>query len=407
MIFPIDALLTSQRELGLIMAVLIGFGFGFVLERAGFGRAKKLAAQFYLYDMTVFKVMFTAIVTAMLGVIVLSGFGIADLKAISDYATSTTLLWPMLVGGLLLGAGFIIAGYCPGTSIVASASGNLDGVVAFAGVVLGTVLYSEGLDAFTSLSTFHNSSNFGHVYLYDLLGVPAPLLALAVTLMAAGCFMGAEKVEQLFRAKLHGSSDGIVDTRSNPVLSGARRLAFGSFAGLAALGLGSLLMTQTPVSAAAAGSVTATEVARKVLEQPWDLRIIDLRALEACTRVRIPGSECVPMEKLGELDLQNAPGTQLLVLVGESDLTEVPPAARDYPGRIKLLSGGFSNWKSFALSAPIFPGNGASEAEIEEFRFRSTLHATLTGMKQAPPPPPAPSSGGGFKKKSGGGGCSG
>ena len=64
---PLRVALRRARELGLVVAVLIGFGFGFVLERAGFGRANKLAGQFYGTDMTVLKVMFSAIVTAMLG----------------------------------------------------------------------------------------------------------------------------------------------------------------------------------------------------------------------------------------------------------------------------------------------------------------------------------------------------
>ena len=68
-------------EASLIVAFLIGIGFGFFLERAGFGSAKKLAAQFYLNDLAVFKVMFTAIVTAMLGVIYLSWIGFLDLTS--------------------------------------------------------------------------------------------------------------------------------------------------------------------------------------------------------------------------------------------------------------------------------------------------------------------------------------
>ena len=106
MTFPI----LPAHELGLVLAVLIGFGFGFVLERAGFGRSKQARAQFYGHDMTVFKVMFSAIVTAMLGVMLASAVGLADFKALADHATSTTFLVPMIAGGFLLGAGFIVSG---------------------------------------------------------------------------------------------------------------------------------------------------------------------------------------------------------------------------------------------------------------------------------------------------------
>ena len=50
----------------MIAAVLIGIAFGFALERAGLGSARKLTGQFYGTDFTVFKVMFSAILTAML-----------------------------------------------------------------------------------------------------------------------------------------------------------------------------------------------------------------------------------------------------------------------------------------------------------------------------------------------------
>ena len=70
------------EEVGLVLAFAIGIGFGFALERAGFGSAKKLVSQFYLDDLAVFKVMFTAIVTAMLGVTYLAWMGVLDLSLV-------------------------------------------------------------------------------------------------------------------------------------------------------------------------------------------------------------------------------------------------------------------------------------------------------------------------------------
>ncbi len=134
-IFPFDSLSDERRALGLAVAVVVGIAFGFVLEHSGFGRAQKLVGQFYGNDMTVFKVMFTGIVTAMLGAVILADFGLLDLRAVSfNYPT---YLWPMTVGGLLLGVGFAVAGYCPGTSLVAMASGKLDGLATVAGVDTG------------------------------------------------------------------------------------------------------------------------------------------------------------------------------------------------------------------------------------------------------------------------------
>jgi len=92
----------------LAVSLLLGFFFGFFLERAEFSSAKKLTAQFYFKDFSVLKVMFTAIVVAMLGIAYLAAAGRLDM---SQVYVPLTFLWPQIAGGLLLGAGFIIGGY--------------------------------------------------------------------------------------------------------------------------------------------------------------------------------------------------------------------------------------------------------------------------------------------------------
>lgn len=193
MIFPTDALAQEAlTPLSLAGAVVIGTAFGFVLERAGFGRAQVLVAQFYGTRMTVYRTMFTALVTAALGVSLLSAAGLLDLKAVT--INYPTFLWPMVVGGLLVGAGFVISGYCPGTSVVAAASGKLDGAFTVLGVVLGAVLYAEVQPA---LGAFHDSGKLGSLHLYDLLHLPPLALALVVAAVAALSFKGATRIEQL------------------------------------------------------------------------------------------------------------------------------------------------------------------------------------------------------------------
>jgi len=109
---PLYKLGAFGDEASLIVAFLIGTFFGFFLERAGFGSAKKLVSQFYLNDLAVFKVMFTAIVTAMLGVTYLAWAGFLDLSLV--YLVPTYWV-AQVVGGLLLGAGFVVGGAAAGT----------------------------------------------------------------------------------------------------------------------------------------------------------------------------------------------------------------------------------------------------------------------------------------------------
>lgn len=187
------------ESLSLVVAFLVGIGFGFFLERAGFGSSRKLAAQFYFTDMTVFKVMFTAIVTAMLGVYYLSVFGVMDLSLV--YLTPTFLV-PQIVGGLILGAGFVVGGYCPGTACVGVATGRIDALVLFVGIFAGIFGFNE---LYPLVSGFYNSTDMGQLTLPQVTGLPYGLLVFAVVLMALGGFAGAEWVEKRMASRNAGA----------------------------------------------------------------------------------------------------------------------------------------------------------------------------------------------------------
>lgn len=180
------------EEISLVVAFIIGIGFGFFLERAGFGSGRKLAAQFYFTDMSVLKVMFSAIVTAMLGVFFFASFGWLDLSLVF---VNPTYLLPMVVGGLILGIGFVIGGYCPGTSAVATATGRIDGLVYLIGVAAGIFVFGE---AFSSIQQFYESTPMGAVTLPELWNVSYGLLVFAVALMAVGAFAAATWAEKKF-----------------------------------------------------------------------------------------------------------------------------------------------------------------------------------------------------------------
>jgi len=183
-------------ETSLIVAFVIGIGFGFFLERAGFSSARKLVSQFYLNDLAVFKVMFTAIVTAMLGVTYLGWMGVLDLSLV--YLTPT-YIWPQVVGGLVLGVGFVVGGYCPGTSVAAAVVGRIDALLFVAGVLAGTVVFAE---AFPLVRGFYYSGQMGSLTLPQAFSLPYGVVVFGVVLMAIGGFYGASILERMVaRAK--------------------------------------------------------------------------------------------------------------------------------------------------------------------------------------------------------------
>jgi len=179
----------------ILAAGLLGVGFGFVLERAGFGNAKVLSGQWYGTNFAVLRVMFTAIVVAMLGLFGLVSLGVVDLSLVY---VNETHLWPQLVGGLVFGAGFAVGQFCPGTAVVASATGKIDGIFFLGGFFVGVILF---FFAFDSLSAFYASSSLGRLMLQDVLGLPAGVVALFVVLMALGAFALTHVLDRKFAAK--------------------------------------------------------------------------------------------------------------------------------------------------------------------------------------------------------------
>ena len=173
----------------MIIAVLIGMAFGWSLERAGLGDAEKLAGQFYLSDFTVVKVMFSAILTAMLGLFWLGRLGVIDLAAI--YVPETWLL-PQITGGLIFGVGFVLSGLCPGTSCVAAATGRGDGLAAvfglFAGVLIAGLLWPW-------IAGFADSTARGAFTLPQLTGLPYGVVVAGITVLGIAVFAGLERFE--------------------------------------------------------------------------------------------------------------------------------------------------------------------------------------------------------------------
>ncbi len=178
----------------MLVAAAVGVGFGVALERAGLGSAPKLAGQFTLTDFTVFKVMFTAIVTAMLGAFWLSRLGLLDLARVY---VPETFIAPQVIGGLVFGAGFALAGLCPGTSCVSAATGRGDGMAVVGGFFAGVAGTGAMLPA---IADFYQSTPRGTLLLPAVFGVPYGTVVFAIVTVALAGFVVAERIERRARA---------------------------------------------------------------------------------------------------------------------------------------------------------------------------------------------------------------
>lgn len=193
--FPLPEFVTvsATNPWTYVVFALIGFAFGYTLEMSGFGDSRKLAAQFYFTEMTVLKVMFTAIVTAMVLLFGAVGLGILNFNQVW---VNPTYLSSGILGGLIMGVGFIIGGFCPTTSLASASTGKIDGMLFMLGGFVGAMLFGETESLFDNWYT--NSGYFGRVTLDQVFNLPIGVVVLLVVLMALFMFWGAEQLERIF-----------------------------------------------------------------------------------------------------------------------------------------------------------------------------------------------------------------
>ena len=179
-----------------VLFAVIGFAFGFTLEMSGFGDSRKLAAQFYFTELTVLKVMFTAIVTAMVLLFGAVGLGILNF---SQVWVNPTYLWSGILGGLIMGVGFIVGGFCPTTSLASASTGKIDGMFFMLGGFVGAFLFGETEQYFTRW--YNNAGYYGRVTLDQVFNLPIGVIVLLVVLMALFMFWGSEQLERIIGKK--------------------------------------------------------------------------------------------------------------------------------------------------------------------------------------------------------------
>ena len=181
-----------SENTNLFLAFIIGTAFGFVLEQSGFSSSRKLAGVFYGYDTVVLKVFFTAAITAMLGLLFFSLFGWVDLNLIY---VNPTYLTSAIIGGMIMGAGFIIGGYCPGTSFCGASIGKIDAFVFIGGLFIGVLIFGLGYNIWDGM---YMAKFLGSPKISQTLGLSDGVFAFLLIIVALAMFRAAEWAESKF-----------------------------------------------------------------------------------------------------------------------------------------------------------------------------------------------------------------
>lgn len=173
----------------LLIALLIGIAFGYILEASGFSSSRKIAGVFYGYDFTVLRVFMTATVVAMLGLVYFNYMAWIDLDMIFVLPTYKS---SMLVGGILMAFGFVMGGYCPGTSFTGLVIGKTDALVFLGGIVLGIFIFSS---IFPLIEDIYYGGDIGAATIQETLGISRGLFAFLLVIVTIIVFFLASLVK--------------------------------------------------------------------------------------------------------------------------------------------------------------------------------------------------------------------
>lgn len=171
-----------SAEWNYVIAILIGMAFGFILESSGFSSSRKLAGVFYGYDFAVLKVFLTACIVALIGLYYMDYLNWIDM---TQLYVQPTYLWGAIIGGIIMGVGFLAGGFCPGTSICAVAIGKIDGMVYTAGLFIGILIFSE---MFSFLEPLFEKSNLGNITMDETFNISPYWIILIFTIIALLAF---------------------------------------------------------------------------------------------------------------------------------------------------------------------------------------------------------------------------
>jgi rhodanese-related sulfurtransferase len=358
--FPIPSFLavSASNPWTYVVFAVIGFAFGYTLEMSGFGDSRKLAAQFYFTELTVIKVMFTAIVVAMVLTFGAVGLGLLDFGQVW---VNPTYLSSGILGGLIMGVGFIVGGFCPTTSLASASTGKIDGMFFVAGGFIGAFLFGETEQYFTNW--YNNSGYFGRLTLMDVFHLPTGVIVLLVVLMALFMFWGSEQLERIVGKKDMSKQPKIrIYAAGGLVVAALAVIVIGSPSTEAKYSRAKINRTVNEVAVVLSADealvqrqmqIAPAELFKTMNDDKLDLTMIDVRPEVDFNLFHIRRALNIPMADLKTLIpallVGAAPNTVYVVISNDEDLstTAWKTLVGESVSNVYILEGGINNWIAF------------------------------------------------------------
>lgn len=357
-----------STNLNYIVALVIGIFFGAILEQAGFSTSKKLVGLFYGYDFTVLRVFFTAGVVAMIGVMGLSYFGLLDINLVY---INPTFFWSAVVGGVIMGLGFVVGGFCPGTSVCAAAIGKIDAMIFIAGAFIGVLIFGEGYEMFEPL---YKTTNWGAPRIFDSLGLSQSVFAFLMTSVALFAFWMTSIIEN----KVNKVSKPPIRFTPYYVSLGVLGLVIALSAFAFPDRKSDLLELNLQSENIKIDKMSVDEFAYRIMDE-YDnkLQVIDFRKDKEFKKMSLPKSTQFTIDNLFEKEPNRllALKHKINVFIAEDEATAIKYAAiakeLGYK-RIKVLDGGLDKFKQEILNYQIKNVfNSVDEENTNRFRLKA------------------------------------
>lgn len=379
-----------NQDLNLFFALVLGIGFGYILEQAGFSSSRKLAGVFYGYDFVVLRVFFTAGITAMVGLLFLSFMGWIDMSMVF---INPLFLWSAIIGGVIMGFGFILGGYCPGTSIVAATVGKIDAMLFIGGTMIGMLIFGHFYNAWEPL---YNGYFLGNPFIFETLGMSRAWFAFMLVMVAVVAFAITQKIE-----------DNINQTPTETIMQRPSYLIPGTLLIVSMFAF--IFMPEQRKSNAREippaqlhamlmdnqRFVDTEETLYKIMQQDRNFILIDVRSPEEYDRFALPGAVNITVDELLGKRLReffrNSNGKKVFYGFGESeaDLAWTVATRAGYQG-IYVLEGGLNGMFNTLFNGPEQPVDPFNLDEEFSLRFLTRARQLFQDGEALPRAPVTP-----------------
>ncbi|HAE37972.1 MAG TPA: hypothetical protein DCG57_04935 [Candidatus Riflebacteria bacterium] len=383
--FSANSLATANAFL---VSLIIGVAFGWCLEQAGFGSSRRLAGIFYFRDMTVLKVMFSAVITAMLGLGFAFAFGVISPESLY---VPETVLGAQILGGFIFGLGFMISGWCPGTAAVGVVSGKVDAIVFLLGAMLGSYVFNW---FFPFIESWYVWGDRGVSYIYSELGYGFADFALLLTVVAVFAFWVSELIEEKFSFKMVAARNSGLWAFSVLILIAAVMvMAIGRSP------ISKYRVVETGIYAsevlqkveAGKEHIEPEDVAREMLAGQKRIAVVDLRTRQEFDEWHIPGSVHANMSSLVQF-LERYRSFDRIVLVSNGSVhpAQAWVVLQVYGFKnVMIMSEGLRGFFDRVLKPAALRMEALTPAEIEEIAHWRVMFLG-SGMAVGSASPPGP-----------------